>query len=182
MARAVTLINAEWTGTDITGDTVLDPDVNLELKAAAEKALAKAEKKTYTEHMFISVSAYDDMGMMMEDAKPVSLCLAENQFGVVVLQGAADMGTPSLKMRTLSVADGDIAANGYVMISAGTKKYDGCVASTPDGLNPVDSDANTAGVQPDGTTNEGRGLDHHPGYRSGLFRNGSADRDCLDGV
>ena len=122
-------------------------------KANTETALAKAEEAAYTEHMFITVSAYDDMGMMMEDAKPVSLCLAENQFGVVVLQGAADMGTPSLTMKTLSVADGDIAATGYVMISAGTKKYDGCVASTPDGLTRVDDDIDSTNAIGD-TDNE----------------------------
>ena len=152
-ATAAMVTNLNAADIDLTADVVVNESINkddLNEVAEVEKALEKAQGLAYTEHMFISVSAYDAMGMMMEDTKPVSLCLAENQFGVVVLQGGAAMGTPSLTMKTLSVADGDIAANGYVMIAAGTKKYDGCVSTTPDGLTPVDDD--TDSTNPIGAT------------------------------
>ena len=119
---------------------------SLDEVAGVEKALEKAKEAAYTEHMFITVNVYDAMGMAMKEEETgkvlssATLCLAENQFGVVVLQGAMAAGAGSLKMRTLSVADGDIAEYGFVEIMAGTKKYDGCVASTPDGLTRVDDD------------------------------------------
>ena len=48
--------------------------------------LADAMEALQTEHLFVSVNVYDAMGMMMEDAS-AELCLAENQFGYVILQG-----------------------------------------------------------------------------------------------
>ena len=149
--RAISLINAEFGGTDITAATVLDPDTQLNLKAAAEKALGKAEAKAYVEHFFLTVNVYDAMGVMMDDAS-ATLCLSENQFGVVVLQGAASMGGDGHLMQTLSAADGDIAEYGYVEVVAGTRKYTGCVAETPDGLSRVDNDTDPNNT-PIGNTN-----------------------------
>ena len=130
---------------DVSDPKAIDKN-DLNAVAAAEKALADANAAVVVEHMFITVNVYDAMGMAMKEEETdkvlssATLCLAENQFGVVVLQGAMAAGAGSLKMRTLSVADGDIAEYGFVEIMAGTKKYDGCVAATPDGLNPVDDD------------------------------------------
>ena len=61
-----------------------DPD--LQMVADAEMALADAMDALQTEHLFVSVNVYDAMGMMMENAS-AELCLAENQFGYVILQG-----------------------------------------------------------------------------------------------
>ncbi len=124
---------------------------SLDKVADLKKALETAEKAAYTEHMFVTVNVYDAMGMMMDDAS-ATLCLAENQFGVVVLQGVASMGGDGHMMQTLSVADGDISAYGYVEVSAGTKKYNGCTATTPDGLTRVDTNGDSEGFGD--TTNE----------------------------
>ena len=124
-ANAVGLINAEFGGTPISAGKVLDPDTELNLKAAAEAALAKAEKAAYVEHLFIGVNVYDAMGAMMDNAS-ASLCLAENQFGVVVLQGAAATMTEGNRMQVLSVTDEDIPANGYVQVVAEDQKFSGC--------------------------------------------------------
>ena len=46
--------------------------------------LSAAMDNVYTEHVFVNVNVYSDMGMMMGSA---TLCLAEDQFGYVILQG-----------------------------------------------------------------------------------------------
>ena len=95
--------------------------------AGFEKDLADAMDATYTEHIFVDVNVYDAMGMMMGEA---TLCLADHQFGYVVLQGpAADMADSHQGAR-LSVADGDISPYGYVEIMAEGTKYTSCTAES----------------------------------------------------
>ena len=83
-------------------------------------ALADAMEALQTEHLFVSVNVYDAMGMMMEGAS-AELCLAENQFGYVILQGfemqSWQEDIPN-RSAILSVMDGDIPAYGYVEITA----------------------------------------------------------------
>lgn len=132
-AAAVTAINAE--GASISADDVL-PDDDLNLKAQAADALEKAEMADYDEHVFVTVTAYDAMGMMEEDVKPVSLCLKAHEFGVVVLQGPTDdMGSD----RVLSVQDGDLSEDGYgyVKIMAEDRKFQSCTGTPRQGLKPV---------------------------------------------
>ena len=61
------------------------------------------------------------MGMMMDECVSRTLCLAENQFGYVILQGFEIMSwqehIPN-RSAILSVPDGDIPAYGYVEIAA----------------------------------------------------------------
>lgn len=136
-----TAVTAAQTALD-TAKNAATPDPTT--VANAEKALADAKKAAYTEHTFITVNVYDAMGMMMKDAS-VTLCLAENQFGYVILQGPMmqDWQTmDSAQNKLLSVADGDIPAYGYVQVMAGTKKYTGCTVTGPDGLTRVDNDNN----------------------------------------
>ncbi len=95
--------------------------------ADAEMALADAMEALQTEHLFVSVNVYDAMGMMMEGAS-AELCLAENQFGYVILQGFEMMSwqeTIPNRSAILSVMDGDIPAYGYVEITA-TDKWSAC--------------------------------------------------------
>ena len=75
-----------------------------------------------TEHMVVNVKAYDAMGMMMAE---VSLCLAENQFGYVVLTGDGDAASIENRGMVLSMADDMIDMYGYVTIMGGAK-YTGC--------------------------------------------------------
>ncbi len=118
---------------DIT-DNPLPAAANLDLTARVEKALAAADEKTYTEHLFVMVNVYDKMGMMMDGAS-ATLCLAEHEFGVVVLQGAMDeMMMDSNKMAVLSVMDGDIPEYGYVQVMAENRKFTGCGATAPNTL------------------------------------------------
>ena len=81
--------------------------------------------------------------MMMGSA---TLCLAENQFGYVILQGPEmqdwQMEMPNRGM-ILSEMDGDIPPYGYAMISAGTRKFNSCTATPPDGLTRVDNDTDS---------------------------------------
>ena len=120
-------INLEFGGTDITTASVLSAGM-LELEAAAKAALAKAQARTYTEHVYVTANVHDSMGMMMGSA---TLCLAEHQFGHVVLQGAENMMTDTNQGMVLSVMDGDIAEYGYVEIMAGAEKFSGCGGSGP---------------------------------------------------
>ena len=113
-----------------------DPGTDLQDTADLEKALADAQKAVHTEHVFVDVNVYDAMGMMMDNAS-ATLCLAEGQFGYVVLQGSADMGMDSHQGAVLSVMDGDIPAYGYVQVMAGSEKYTSCVGDARTGLTSV---------------------------------------------
>ena len=96
--------------------------------ANAETALADAMEALQTEHLFVSVNVYDAMGMMMEGAS-AELCLAENQFGYVILQGFEMQSwqeTIPNRSAILSVVDGDIPAYGYVEIMADSSKWSAC--------------------------------------------------------
>jgi hypothetical protein len=88
----------------------------------AEKALADAKAAVKTEHMVVNVKAYDAMGMMMAE---VSLCLAENQFGYVVLTGDGHAASIENRGMVLSMADDMIDMYGYVTVMGGSK-YTGC--------------------------------------------------------
>ena len=92
-----------------------------------EMDLADAMEALQTEHLFVSVNVYDAMGMMMENAS-AELCLSENQFGYVILQGFEIMSWQEdipFRSAILSVPDGDIPAYGYVEITA-TEKWSAC--------------------------------------------------------
>ena len=120
-----------------TNDTHMDDRDTL---AAAEEALDDAMMDAYTEHVRVGVDAYKADGTMMGSA---SLCLDENQFGHVVLQGPADMGVDSHMGAVLSVMDGDIHEYGYVKVTAGIK-YTSCDPSDPlKGVNEVITDGGT---------------------------------------
>ena len=106
-------------------------------KADTQAALDKAKMAAYTEHLFVMVNAYDHMGMMMGSA---TLCLAENQFGYVVLQGSESMMMDSMRGKTLSVMDDEISAYGYMMVMAEDRKFTGCGATAPNTLQRVDND------------------------------------------
>lgn len=107
-------------------------------KANAEAALEKAKMAAHVEHLFVMVNAYDDMGMMMGSA---TLCLGENQFGVVVLQGPMDMmEMDGTQMHVLSYMDEEIPAYGSVRVMAEDRKFTGCGATAPNTLQRVDND------------------------------------------
>ena len=110
-----------------------DP-VLLDAIATAEMNLETAMKAAYTEHVFVDVNVYDAEGMMMGSA---SLCLAENQFGYVVLQGPADMGMDGHQGVVLSHMDGDIPAYGWAKIIAEDMKYTSCDPEGRTGLTGV---------------------------------------------
>ena len=98
--------------------------------ANAETDLADAMDALQTEHLFVSVNVYDAMGMMMEGAS-AELCLSENQFGYVILQGFEIMSWQEhipFRSAILSVPDGDIPAYGYVEITADGEKWSACDA------------------------------------------------------
>ena len=119
-----------------TGDAALVM-TNLNAVAAVETALEAANMAAYTEHLFVMVNAYDSMGMMMGSA---TLCLAENQFGVVVLQGPMDMmGMDGMQMQVLSAMDEEIPAYGSVRVMAEDRKFTGCGATAPNTLMNVDT-------------------------------------------
>lgn len=105
--------------------------------AVAQQTLQTAMDATYTEHMFVDVNVYDAMGMMMGSA---SLCLAENQFGYVILQGPAmqdwqeDAGHRSA---ILSSMEGDIPAYGWAKVIAEDMKYTSCDPEGRTGLTGV---------------------------------------------
>ena len=113
-----------------------DPTTSLDVLARLEKNVADAEAVVNTEHIFVMVNVYDAMGMMMDGAT-TTLCLAEHQFGHVVLQGSSSEMADYDQSAVLSVMDGDIPEYGYVKISAGVTKYDGCTATSPDGLKRI---------------------------------------------
>ena len=116
-------------GTTVAATTTLGTSaVSREHTAAAQAALAKAQAATYVEHVYVTVNVHDAMGMMMESA---SLCLAEHQFGYVVLQGASADMMDSNQGAVLSVMDGDIDAYGYAEVSASDNKFTGCGGSGP---------------------------------------------------
>ena len=103
-----------------------DATTDLDTVATEEMALADAEAAVYTEHIFVDVDVFDAMGMMMGEA---TLCLADHQFGYVILQGPtmqASQATPGLRGQILSVDDGDISPYGYVEIMAEGTKYESC--------------------------------------------------------
>ena len=127
-----------------TAQAALDADdgENLQTTANLEGDLADAQEAVYTEHVFVAVNVYDAMGMMMDNAS-VTLCLAEGQFGYVVLQGPADMGADSYQSAVLSVMDGDIPEYGYAIVEAGSNKYTACSSSSPEGIAAVTRDDGT---------------------------------------
>ena len=101
---------------------------SLDSVAAVEAALETAMMAVQTEHLFVLVNVYDAMGMMMENAS-ASLCLAENQFGYVILQGFEMMSWQEhipFRSAILSVPDGDIPPYGYAEIVAESAKFSGC--------------------------------------------------------
>ncbi len=113
---------------------------DLNTKAAAEMALEKAEEAAYTEHLYVSVKAYDTMGKMMGD--PTYLCLAEHQFGFVILQGPAMQASQEsidLRSAILTVSDGHIEKRGYVMVEAEKRKFTACRAVPPNLRRTVDT-------------------------------------------
>ena len=110
----------------VVGTTELGED-DLNTKAFADAALETAMEAVMTEHLFIAVNAYDAKGMMVGSAE---LCLAENQFGVVVLQGMSAMMANSYQMQTLSMMDDEIPAYGWVKVIAETQKLSECGAGT----------------------------------------------------
>ncbi len=132
------IVQATWK--DANNDGVVDPDetdpnivtVNktrltldapdVTQKAAAEKALDLAKKLQYTGHLFIAVNVYDEMGMKKGSA---TLCLAENQFGYVSIQGAMGM-MDSNQAQVISMDEDDIPATGYVKVVAEQSKHTAC--------------------------------------------------------
>lgn len=118
--------------------------------ANAETALETTQMARYTEHLFITVNAHDAMGMMMASA---TLCLAENQFGYVSLQGSASMMMDSSQGAVLSMEDGDLAHGyGYVTITAENRKFTSCGETAPNLLTLVNtSDAAATIAAADGT-------------------------------
>ena len=124
-ARAATALTAE--GATVTADTTTLGENDLNLKALAEAALEKAMMAVMTEHLFVSVNVYDGMGMMVGTAE---LCLAENQFGVVVLQGSSAMMMDGYQMQTLSMMDDEIPAYGWMKVIAETQKLSECGAGS----------------------------------------------------
>ena len=97
--------------------------------AGLEQTLADAMEAAYTEHVFVNVNVYDAMGVMMEGAS-TSLCLADHQFGYVVLQGPMMQAWQETSDRGMifSADAGDIPAYGYVEIMAEDRKYTSCTA------------------------------------------------------
>ena len=145
-AAARTALIAEGVaGGDLSAGTTKLGEDDLNTKAAAEAALEKAEKAAHIEHLFIMVNVYDKMGMMMDDAS-VTLCLAEHQFGYVVLQGSSDTMTDNMQGAVLSVMDEEIPEYGYVKVMAETRKFTGCGATAPNTLEKVDDGDNNADV------------------------------------
>ena len=114
------------------------------ITAVQEDADAAAMAADYAEHVFVDVMVYDAMGMQMGSA---SLCLGEDQFGYVVLQGPAmqdwQMETPNRGM-ILTVEDGDIPAYGYATVTAEKKKFKSCEGDPRTGLAGVETNAATA--------------------------------------
>lgn len=125
--------------------------------ANLEKALADANDANYTEHVFIMVNVYDAEGMMMDGAS-ASLCLAEHQFGYVVLQGPEmqdwQMEIPNRGM-ILTVGDGDIPEYGYVKVMAESRKFTGCGAVAPNRLELVITGQETAAGDTDSDATTG---------------------------
>ena len=117
----------------LDGDNGADRNVT----ARYEANLAAAMDDLYTEHVFVNVNVFNDTGMMMGSA---SLCLAEHQFGYVILQGPAmqDWQTeiPNRGM-ILSYMDGEIPASGYVQVMAEDRKFVGCGVDAPNRLMTV---------------------------------------------
>ena len=98
--------------------------------------LTDAQDAIYTEHVFIAVNVYDAMGMMMGSA---TLCLAEHQFGYVVLQGAESMMMDHNRGAVLSAMEEDIPASGYVKVMAEDRKFTNCGVNAPNELVNVDT-------------------------------------------
>ena len=120
--------------------------------ANLKKDLAAAQKAEHTEHLFVKVNVYDTMGMMMDDAS-ATLCLAEDQLGVVILQGPEMQDSQPMnsnQSRIFSVMDEEIPAYGYVKVMAENRKFTGCGATAPNTLMNVDTDTDTDGVQATG--------------------------------
>ena len=136
----VTAINAEGLE-QLTVDgnatyTLGEGDLNA--RAAAEAALETAMEAAYTEHLFVTVSVYDAVGTMHESK---NMCLAENQFGVVIIQGPAATMTDTMQRVVFSAMDDDVHEFGYAMVAARDSKFSGC-GVTADVLVNVDTSAN----------------------------------------
>ena len=126
---------------DPVADTAIGND--RDTVAGVEEALAKAEAAIYTEHLFIMVSVHDAMGMMMGSA---TLCLAEHQFGYVILQGPGMQDWQPMdsdQNKILSVMDDEIPAYGYVQVMGEARKFTGCGATAPNTLMRVDNDTDS---------------------------------------
>ena len=108
--------------------------VNLQTVADAETALQAAKDASYTEHVFVGVEVYMMDGTQMGEA---TLCLAEGQFGVVVLQGAANAERATHQRAVLSVMDEEIPDSGYAMVVADGNKYTSCEPTGRAGLTGV---------------------------------------------
>ncbi len=105
---------------------------------AARIALTDAENARQTEHLRVQVTARNATGEMMGMRE---LCLSENQFGFVVLQGGTAMQS-SHTAAYLSVDDGDIAATGYVEIMA-VDKFRTCSPTMQNDFVAIGDDTNT---------------------------------------
>ena len=134
------LVAAGGTASDLVVGTTTLGENDLNTKAIAEAALETAMEAVMTEHLFIAVNVYDAGGMMVGSAE---LCLAENQFGVAVLQGSSAMMANGYQMQTVSMMDDEIPAYGWVKVIAETQKLSECGGGTR--ANPrvnIDTDAN----------------------------------------
>ena len=112
-------------------ETLLDPSptaetalVMTDLNAVdrVEKALETAKMAVKTEHLVVNVMVYDHEGMMMAKT---ALCMAEDQFGYVVITESGDAMSIDNRGMVLSMMDDEISAYGYVTVAAGSK-FTGC--------------------------------------------------------
>ena len=103
----------------------------LDARATAQGLLDDAMEAMYTEHLFFVVRVHNAMGMMMmEDA----LCLAENQFGYVVITGDGMAESIPNRGLVLSMDADEIPAYGYVTIRAENVKFTSCEGEPRTGL------------------------------------------------
>ena len=118
-------VDATATPPTVAGESMLGEN-DLNTKAQAEAALAAADEDAHVEHLIATVMVYDMDGMMMAEAE---LCLAENQFGYVLLTGP-DMPEQEIDNRgvVVSMEMDDIDDYGYMTVRAGTK-YEDCSGS-----------------------------------------------------
>ena len=133
--NAAALITAA--GVAVGDNEAFDPD-DLNKIAAAQAALEMAMEEAYTEHLFVVVSVYDALGMMHESK---TMCLAENQFGVAIIQGPAATMMDTMQRVMFSAMDDDVHEFGYAMVTAENRKFSGCGVTAPDALLRVNTSA-----------------------------------------